>query len=148
MIDEKKLIEEIKNRRNFWISKASKYDAIKDEMNTDICDGKAMELEVVMKMIQEQPKTDEWIPCSESMPEEHEEQQPIIDSATLAEIDVRYYTVSDRVQVTIEDETGRRFVCDDCTVNGRWYNFNEDLGFEVLAWQPLPEPWRGEADGE
>ena len=148
MIDEKKLLKEIKNRRNFWVSKASKYDEMNDEINTDICDGKAMELEVVMKMIQEQPKTDEWIPCSESMPEEHEEQQPIIDPATLAEIDVRYYTVSDRVQVTIEDETGRRFVCDDCTVNGRWYNFNEDLGFEVLAWQPLPEPWRGEADGK
>ena len=35
-------------------------------------------------------------------------------------------------------------MCDDCTVNGRWSNFNEDLGFEVLAWSPLPEPWRGE----
>ena len=63
------LIEEIKNRRDFWVSKASKYDEIKDEMNTDICDGKAMELEVVMKMIQEQPKADEWIPCSERLPD-------------------------------------------------------------------------------
>ena len=53
---EKNLIEEIKNRRDFWLSKASKYDEIKDEMNTDICDGKAVELEIVMKMIQEQPK--------------------------------------------------------------------------------------------
>lgn len=72
MIDEKKLIKEIKNRRDFWLSKASKYAEMKDEMNADICDGKAMELEVVVKMIQEQPKADEWIPCSEIMPEEHE----------------------------------------------------------------------------
>lgn len=85
MIDEKKLIEEIKNRRDFWLSKASKYDEIKDEMNTGICDSKAVELEIVMKMIQEQPKADEWIPCSERLPEEHEEQQPIIDPATLPE---------------------------------------------------------------
>lgn len=56
MIDEKKLLKEIKNRRNFWVSKASKYDEMNDEINTDICDGKAVELEVVMKMIQEQPK--------------------------------------------------------------------------------------------
>lgn len=124
MIDEKKLvkeiknqlIKEIKNRRDFWLSKASKYAEM----------------------------TDEWIPCSESMPEEHEEQQPIIDPVTLAEIDVRYYMASDLVQVTVESGTGRRFVCDDCKVNGRWSNFNEDLGFEVLAWQPLPEPWKGE----
>ena len=132
MIDEKKLIEEIKYLL----------------FNSEILSPRWYAINEVFEKIKRQPKTGEWIPCSERMPEEHEEQQPIIDPVTLAEIDVRYYTVSDRVQVTIEDETGRRFVCDDCTVNGRWYNFNEDLGFEVLAWQLLPEPWRGESDGE
>lgn len=70
MIDEKKLTKAMKNRRDFWFSKASKYAEMNDEINTDICDGKAMELEVVMKMIQEQSKVGEWIPCSERPPEE------------------------------------------------------------------------------
>lgn len=117
-------------------------------MNIDICDGKLVELEIVMKMIQEQPKVDEWIPCSERLPEEHEEQQLIFDPVTLAEIGARDHTASHLVQVTVEDETGRRFVWYDYTVNGRWTNFNGDLEFEVLAWQPLPEPWGGESDRE
>ena len=146
---EKNLIEEIKNRRDFWLSKASKYAEIKDEMNTDICDGKAMELEVVMKVIQEQPKADEWIPCSERMPEDLE---PVNITWTNHRPSDYYAHIKD-VHFT---DTGVLY-------KGKWfwwsvraedtlaeYGINEldeiADGIEVLAWQPLPEPWKGEAD--
>lgn len=134
MIDEKKLIKELKE----YIDKYKEIDA------QGMHSLKWCAMIEALNLVECQPKVGEWIPCSERLPEEHEEQKPIIDPVTLAEIDVRYYTASDLVQVTVEGGTGRRFVCNDCTVNGRWSNFKEDLGFEVLAWQPLPEPWEGE----
>lgn len=128
---EKNLIEEIKNRRDFWLSKASKYDEIKDEMNTDICDGKAVELEIVMKMIQEQPKADEWIPCSERLPEED-----------------GIYIVDDRVFNSPWIHTAGFMVSSKawCENHGVYYDdkYGRYEDGRVIAWQPLPEPWRGE----
>lgn len=70
MIDEKKLIDEIEERRRFWENRAAEYDeAGKIEM-MDICDSKAMELCGVLKDIAEQPKVSEWIPCSERLPKD------------------------------------------------------------------------------
>ena len=71
MIDEKKLIEEIKKRRDYWESKAAEYDEAGDryERMMDMCDGKATELTAILSMIEEQPKTEEWIPVSERLPE-------------------------------------------------------------------------------
>lgn len=57
MIDEKKLISEIKDAIN-----SDKYNGYKP----------AAVLSEVYDMIQEQPKVGEWIPCSERLPEEHE----------------------------------------------------------------------------
>lgn len=128
MIDEKKLIEILTK----W-----EYDALPIERDL---------IEAIIYLVEDQPKVGEWIPCSERMPEEHEVSAPIFDPVTLAETDVRYYTISDLVQITVKDEEGKRFVYDDYTVNGKWYYFNEDLGFEVLAWLPPSEPWEGEAD--
>lgn len=57
MIDEKKLINEIKYAIN-----SDKYKW--DKPATVLCE--------VLDMIQELPKVDEWIPCSERLPEECE----------------------------------------------------------------------------
>lgn len=128
MIDEKKLIEEIKYLL----------------FNSEILSPRWFAINEVFEKIKRQPKTGEWTPCSERMPEEREEPTPIFDPVTLTEIDVRYYTISDHVQITVKDKKGERFVSDDYVVNGKWHLFNETSGFEVLAWQPLPEPWGGE----
>lgn len=130
MIDEKKLIKEIKNRRDFWFSKASKYDEMKDEMNADICDGKAMELEVVVKMIQEQPKAGEWVP----------------------------FTVDEEgiLNCELPDEGNEILISGNDDVWKDTFMYDED-GFYLdnwggdligLAWQPLPEPWEGEENGK
>lgn len=116
MIDENKLIKEIKNRRDFWLSKTSKYDEVKDEINTDISDGKAMELEVVVKMIQEQPKAGEWVPCSERLP------------------------IFSGFYLTTVNDYGNFYVDKNYFYNSslKWTDICN--GEEVIAWQPLPEP--------
>lgn len=71
MIDEKKLIEEIRKRRDYWESKAAEYDEAgpKYEYSMDMCDGKANELTTILSIIDKQPRVEEWIPCSERLPE-------------------------------------------------------------------------------
>lgn len=119
MIDENKLIKEIKNRRDFWFSKASKYAETEDEMNIDICDGKLVELEIVMKIIQEQPKADEWIPCSEIMPDVSGYYLATFKIGSISFVSIKYFS-------------------SECF---RWENTGNG---KITAWQPLPEPWRGE----
>lgn len=132
MIDEKKLIEDIEKEIEF---------AMKCNM-PDIVAG----MRQIASVIEEQPKIGEWTPCSEILPkdadmrfymcvvENHEEDLPmfcqyeeeygfgfwndIYDSETLGFVDTEFKT-------------------------------NEELGFEkVIAWQPLPEPYRPEKESE
>lgn len=126
MIDEKKLMREIKNRRDFWFYEASKYDEMGDEMNMDIYDGKAVELEVVMKIIQKQPKADEWIPFTV-------DEEGILNCELPDEGNEILISGNDNVweDIFMYDESG----------------FYLDIwGGDLigLAWQPLPEPWKGE----
>ena len=104
MIDEKRLVKEIKN----WI----KTDRFEDYSAGYI-------LSDVIEEINKMPKVGEWIPVSER----------------LSEIDVN-------VLVTYKDDDN--FVVDtDCrnkTINN-WLYFGDD----VIAWQPLPEPYREES---
>ena len=104
MIDEKRLVKEIKN----WI----KTDRFKDYSAGYI-------LSDVIEEINKMPKVGEWIPVSER----------------LSEIDVN-------VLVIYKDDDN--FVVDtDCrnkTINN-WLYFGDD----VIAWQPLPEPYREES---
>ena len=98
-------------------------------------------------------RNDGWVPVEERLPEEHEESRDRLDADTLAVIDTEHNMVSDLVQCTVYDaEKDEYFVCDDCTVNGKWCNFEEVTGtYKVIAWQPLPEPYRpekGETDGD
>ena len=87
---------------------------------------------------------DGWIPVKERLPEEHEESRDILDADTLAVMDTEHNMVSDLVQCTVYDaKKDEYFVCDDCTVNGKWCNLEGVTGtYKVIAWQPLPEPYR------
>jgi len=92
----------------------------------------------------EQQLTNGWIPVTERLPGEREEFEDIFDSDTLAVIDTKRYMVSDLVQVTVKDhEEDSVFVSDDCFVDGEWSYFDErTVRFEVLAWRPLPDPYK------
>lgn len=123
MIDEKKLIEEL-NKGKRLVQKYKEYTA-EDAYNH------------VITTVNEQPKVGEWIPCSEGLPEEVE--------------GAEYY---DSVIVTLND--GR--VAEGCYRNAdkEWWvdapdgeHFSENMTDRVIAWMPLPEPYReGDSDGE
>lgn len=139
MIDERKLIEVIKNVQDHM-----------REANANPVPVDAREIfTLFIEMVEKQPKVDEceidckncwkfellkpkWIPCSERLPEENKMSE--------------YY---DSVIVTLD--SGR--VVNGCYVNRyeEWWVDAEDgekysinATGRVIAWQPLPEPWKGE----
>lgn len=80
--------------------------------------------------IEPERKTGKWIPCSERLPELDED------------------GYSDKVLVCFANFTGCEICeyrdCDDC--HG-WYvgdtdDNPEDIGIHVVAWMPLPEPYK------
>lgn len=88
--------------------------------------------EVVRRIKEEYDITDGWIPCSERVPKENE----YVDNVC------KYYL--------IQDEYGDMHVAH---LSGRGWETIESikaLGCDVIAWMPLPKPYRkdGEDDGE
>lgn len=74
----------------------------------------------VIEEINKMPKVGEWIPCSERLPDPE-----------------------DDVIVTCKScRTGKKYVSTDyrSCKTGEWSYFSDD----VIAWQPLPEPYREE----
>lgn len=121
MIDEKKLIEEIKKRRDYWESKAAEYDEAGEryEYLMDVCDGKATELTATLSIVDEQPKVGEWIPCSERLPE-------------------------DELDAEITYRGGMRGV--GFYMGGYWRSTATGMAIDVIAWKEPSEPWEGEGD--
>lgn len=116
-----------------------------DEYNAGIKDMAKMAKKIIRKYM-----NDGWISVDERMPEEHEEGTDIYDKNTLAVMDTEYHMVSNLVNVTVYDyENEKYFVGADCTFDGEWCNFGLVTGnYEVIAWRPLPEPYRPERQKE
>lgn len=77
-----------------------------------------------------------WIPCSERLPEEK-------DAGILKKLGTNKR--SDDVIATV-DVKGERMTVTACTHDGKWdwnmkYAFPD---FKVVAWMPLPKPYKGE----
>lgn len=82
-----------------------------------------------------------WIKCSERMPEEHD--------SCLAKwygtnrwTDVMWRKQSDDVLVTMEFEDGTRKTEKMKTHDGKWFYDIYVVKFNVVAWKPLPEPYK------
>lgn len=97
----------------------------------------------VQEVINGLPSVQQWIPCSERMPEEHEW------------VGTKQFgtTISDEVYVTFENPDGVRFTEHLCLQNGKLNDHDQLMidafyeGAVPIAWMPLPEPWGGEKDG-
>ena len=77
----------------------------------------------IKKILEEEPQ---WIPCSERLPEE----------------DGGLYLVTDYAK-----SINRRGVhLSRCYMNKDYFWSNVLLGYKVIAWMPLPEAWRGDAE--
>ena len=73
-----------------------------------------------------EPKTMQWIPCSERLPE----------------YDGEMYLVTDYC----EQINRRRLHISYCYVNREGFWSDVPMGYKVIAWMPLPKPWNGEQD--
>lgn len=127
MIDEKKLIEEIKGMvRPLLTQDGTAYfdDAIQAH-NETIVD--------VLNAIEKQPKVGEWTPIEKKMPEENE----IVDITYVAEI---YEYKDDGDILHVERVTGIAYYQDE-----KWFDeYDEYILEDVIAWKPRPEPYRKE----
>ena len=93
-----------------------------------------------MPSAQPERKKEKWIPCSERLPDEK-------DAGILKKLGIEKR--SEDVLATVEVK-GERMTVTTCTYDGKWewdmkYAFPD---YKVIAWMPLPEPFRGEKENE
>ena len=120
MIDEKKLIEKIE-KMVIPLSTPDGSESIDIGIN-----GYNECLVDVLETIKEQPKVGEWIPVEERLPEEPE-QNPELDDRPM-----ELYLVDNG-----EGSPFRAFW------NGKYFH-DGWRRLDVLAWMPLPEPFKGD----
>jgi hypothetical protein len=123
MIDEKELIEQIKSLR-VTITGLRAEKSILNEYAQHFEDS-------VIRIIDEQPKVGEWIPCNERLPEEKKFYEELMRSPACL------------VTVLSDDEL---MVGIDRTVNGVWTLEETFDKPKIIAWQPLQEPFKGETE--
>lgn len=120
MIDEKKLIEDIKKEQ----CTLYEYGSLGDCQEYEPVNG--MYAANVMRAIERQPKIGEWIPCKERLSD---------------------FEVSENVKVGICTDNGKSFLITDA--EGYVYGFvfwavAKEFKDEAIAWMPKPEPFHGE----
>lgn len=76
-------------------------------------------LNMVEEIINTQPVNNNWIPCSDKLP-----------------VDLENYLV------TLEDEYGELYI--SIVEYGKYTWTNKPPYSDVIAWQPLPQPYKGE----
>ena len=97
----------------------------------------------IMKKIAEEQEKTRWIPVGERLPEEH----PSIFAnlkGTAAWNNAMFEKLSDEVDITIENEKGEVRTTHAHTIDGVWKNdfLRFYPGCRVIAWRPLPDPYR------
>lgn len=125
-------IGEIRNMENELISRQAAIDAIENAFDRETILNRFVRkiaISAIRLLPSAQPEP-HWIPCSERMPE--------LDSDGC----------SDKVLVCFSNFPGAE-ICEYRVMNGtgKWYARDtdyspEDIGVNVIAWQPLPEPYR------
>ena len=111
------------------IGKPEAYMIMCDVLNV-LCEKEAIK-KAVYERLKQAPSTYEWIPCSERLPEEGER---ILVTAALEHVMVAHYG-----KMFFEKERGNVFY-----LAGE--DGDADITDVVVAWMPLPEPYREEGD--
>lgn len=124
-------------------------EMIRDDMRLhhDFLSG---EYRKALNMAIEALKAQEWTPCSERLPEVIEKEFDTL----LANGRKRVISFSDSVYVTLKlKKSGKYVVKEAILIDNEWiFHFSPDedmnsLSYygEVIAWKPLPEPYRSES---
>lgn len=82
-----------------------------------------------------------WIPCSERLPEEIESMFAKFKGTDKWDT-AMFKKISDDVNVTVEYENGTRKTMTLHTNDGKWNTKYRLANYKVIAWQPLPEPYK------
>ena len=92
---------------------------------------------------------DDWIPCSKRLPEEHDSAFAIYKDTHLWS-ESMFEKVSEPVNITYELEDGTRKTGISHTLDGKWKVEKENgiVKRKVVAWKPLPEPYRAADDSK
>ena len=99
--------------------------------------------ELAMKALRKtERKTGKWIPCSERLPKEHESIWAKA-KGTDRWSEAMWEKQSDEVIVTELFEDGTTRTDTACTHDGEWYVKVKIVKRKIIAWMPLPEPWKG-----
>ena len=116
------------------ISRQAAIEAFKKELTIGESKGNyvticsAVSYEGAKQILESLSSAQQWIPCSERLPEEEEEDFLVTDGESMA---VGYYRQDARAW--------------DSTDFGWIENKEKGYGInEVVAWMPLPEPYKGE----
>ena len=103
-----------------------------DRLKSEVRDAVPINMDNVYYLIDNQPTANEWIPCSERLPED------------LNDKNIDCFLVTDGFLIWMayyNSEIGWQFA--ECT-NSR----NKIDWTEIIAWQPLPSVWKGENNAE
>lgn len=96
----------------------------------------------VKEILEQEAKTGGWIPCSERLPEEHDSMF-IKFKGTKKWSTAMFERKSDEVIVTVADDAGRTVTTSAHTTDGKWWcDLVRIHGYRIVAWMPLPEPYR------
>lgn len=112
---------------------------------TENCDGEILvDINALIdEIIMLQAKSG-WIPCGEHMPEEHESVFARFKGTEKWNKSM-FEKISDRVNVTVDNNKGKVTVTHAHTIDGKWscdlLRCNKD--YRIIAWMPLPEPYKG-----
>lgn len=130
MIDEKKLIEELRKKAKEYDEDCGYWNKRGECANGLICAGKCTGIVRAIKMIEQQPKVGEWIPCSERLPKEPKT-NPVLEGKNL-----ELYLVTTEHGSNEQDKA--------YPFRAFWNGVNFTDGWhilDVIAWMPLPEPY-------
>ena len=121
------------------ISRQAAIDAVSETLKGVFVEYRDVAEKTIKKVPSAQPEQ-RWIPCSERLPEEK-------DAGILKKLGTSKR--SEYVLATVEVK-GERMTVTVCTYDGEWdwdmkYAFPD---YKIIAWMPLPEPYREERTEE
>ena len=93
------------------------------------------------------PENDGWIPVEEGLPKEHDS---IFAKwkGTERWSNAMFEKISDDVNVTVEYEDGTRNTITMHTLDGKWKYPNRIIQQKVIAWKPLPAPYKPKGEND